>query len=281
MYRVALESGGKHLELTNHRHFVLSSTEGLGSKATVNISDYGAGDGGQVNSVNLQKRYITFRLRISRNGHGQEVREELESIIRPKRAVTVYIRTNARNVKIVGYHEDLNFDNPAAPYITLVCPNPWFTDVSAERALLFGTNPMFYFTKEGVELNRVIFSNTSTVNTVTVDYNGDDNTGAVYIVKLKTACSSFRIDNLTTKQYVKLSGKFLAGDVITISSVENCKDITILRGREIINGLKFMQSGSKLFSLQIGKNILRFTGEGLTVSGADVFMTYDIKVGAV
>lgn len=281
MYKIILSSGNKSVELTNHRHFVLSSTEGLGSKSTVGISDYGVSDGGTVNNVKLTKRYLTFRLRLNRDGHGQEVREELESIIRPKRPVTVYVQTNARNVKIVGYHEALNFDNPAAPYISLVCPNPWFVNISADRVFMFGANPMFFFTKEGVELNRVVFSNTTTVNTVLVDYNGDDTTGAVYTVKLKTACSTFRIDNLTTRQYIKLSGEFLAGDIVTITTVENCKDITILRGKEIINGLKFMMSGSKLFPLEIGENILRFTADGVTVSGADVFMTYETKVGAV
>lgn len=281
MYKIVLSSGGKSVELTNHRHFVLASTQGLGLKLATSVSDYGLGDGGELNNIKLEKRAITFRLRLMRNGHGQEVRQELQSVLRPKRVITIYVQTNARNVKIEGYLESLDFNNPAQPYISIICPFPWFVNVNSDRVLLFGTNPMFYFTKEGVELNRVVYSNTATVNTVTIDYTGDDIAGAVYTVKLKGDCTNFRIDNLTTKKYIEVSGEFYAGDIVTVTTVENVKDITILRNNEIINGLKYMTSGSKLFPLEIGENIIRFSGEGVTVSTADVFMTYETKVGAV
>lgn len=281
MYKIVLSSGGKSVEITNHRHFVLASTQGLGLKLTTNVSNYGIGDGGELNNIKLEKRPITFRLRLMRNGHGQEVRQELQSVLRPKRAITIYVQTNARNVKITGYLESLDFNNPAQPYISIICPFPWFVNVEPDRVLLFGTNPMFYFTEEGVELNRVVYANAESSNTITVNYEGDDIAGAVYTVSLNTGCSTFRIDNLTTKKYIEVSGEFYAGDIVTITTVENVKDITILRNNEIINGLKYMTSGSDLFPLEIGENIIRFSGDDITVSGADVFMTYETKVGAV
>lgn len=281
MYKIVLSSGGKSVELTNHRHFVLASTQGLGLKLTTSVSDYGLGDGGELNNIKLEKRAITFRLRLMRNGHGQEVRQELQSVLRPKRAITIYVQTNARNVKIEGYLESLDFNNPVQPYISIICPFPWFVNVEPDRVLLFGTNPMFYFTEEGVELNRVVYANAESANTITVNYEGDDIAGAVYTVSLNTDCSTFRVDNLTTKKYIEVSGEFYAGDIVTITTVENVKDITILRNNEIINGLKYMTSGSDLFPLEIGENIIRFSGDDITVSGADVFMTYETKVGAV
>ena len=212
------------------------------------------------------------------------VKKRVYDVFKVGRELTVTYVTPVYNVVIKGYCERLDIPPNQYPLIisaSIMCPDPYFRQSIAEPVQLFGVPPSFYFLESGITLNKVMFGNTSKITVVDIDYDGDTDTGVVFKIQLNDSCTHFRIDNFTTGKYLEMTGEFLAGDLIEISTEDGGKYARLTRDGNVSNALRYLSGGSSFWGLQIGKNVLKFTADELEDAGANVYMYYDVKIGGV
>jgi len=100
-------------------------------KAQLNMVKVFGQDGSMFNSSELDNRNIVILLVV--NGDAEANRLRIYSDFPPKSPVTVYIKTDTRNVFINGYVEQPRcnaFDRGIRAQISIVCPDPWFLDAA-------------------------------------------------------------------------------------------------------------------------------------------------------
>ena len=124
---------GTLYELThNYGKFAIVRIDGLDPPMnSVNISTSGNVDGGTFNSSRLEPRNLVITAVLY--GNIEQSRQELYSIFPQKSSVIVFFKDKNRNLKTVGYVEQPAcnpFDLRETAQISLICPDPYWHDVS-------------------------------------------------------------------------------------------------------------------------------------------------------
>lgn len=281
--KLIVSCGGKSIDFYNDPSVMLSTCEGVGKEITVNTTEYSRMDGGCYNGSHVPVRTISIAARF-RPGDMARQKKRVYDVFKAGRELTVKYVTPQYNVTITGYCERLDIppnNDPLVISASIICPDPYFRQAVTEPVQLFGVPPTFYFLESGITLNRVIFGNTEKITIVTLDYDGDTDTGFVIKINLIDDCTHFRIDNFTTGKVIEMTGDFKGGDVIEISTEDGNKYAHLIRDGTVSNALKYLSADSSFWSLQIGENVMKFTADELEDAGANVYLYYDVKVGGV
>lgn len=282
---IATNSLGDSIDLWNDKEVALTSLEGVSPEVTVNTTKLAGSDGSYYNGSYCPDRSISLVVQYREEAiDAEKTKLRIYRAFRPKDKIHLRFISPNQDMYIEGYVAKC--DTPPTTYpmvsqIVITCPDPYFKMNNVDPVHLFGIANMFYFLEEGVTLNNVCFGNTVRSRVAKIDYRGDMAVGVVIKVVLSTSCKNFRVDDLTTKQYMSISGDFISGDIITISTETGRKNITLTRNNEEIAGLKFMDLGSEFWQLIPGMNEIKFSSKGLDASAAQVLLYYDWKVDGI
>ena len=283
-HKLIISNGEESIDFYNDKYILISSVEGVGVDCNVNVTEYGSRSGGMLGGTHVPSRTITIAAKFKALGDMSAQKMRLYSIFKAGQPLDIRYVTPSADVVTVGYCSKLDIPPNNYPLVIsaeIVCPDPYFKQRYVEPIQLFGSSSLFYFLSGGITLNDVCFGNTGRARIVHLDYSGDIEAGVVIKVALLAACSNFRVDNYTAGKYISLTGNFLSGDVIEISTEDGRKYIKLTRGKKTVSGLKYMDAGSEFWQLGTGNNDIKFTASGLDASAALVMMYYDIKVGGV
>lgn len=282
---IVTNSHGESIDLWGDKEVALISIEGVSPEAEVNTSKLGSNDGSYYMGSYCPDRSISMIVQYRNEAiDAEKAKLRIYRIFRTKEKIILRCISPNQDMYIEGYVT--NCDTPPTTFpmvsqISIKSPDPYFRKTFVEPIQLFGMSKLFYFTKEGITLNRVCFGNSGRAKVIHLDYGGDIATGVVIRVALEAACDGFRIDNYTAGAYISLTGEFLAGDVIEISTEDGRPYINMVRNGETVKALKYLDEGSEFWKLSPGNNDIKFTSGSLSVSAANVVMYYDVKVGGV
>lgn len=249
---------------------------GLGPvKSIINTNQSLYLDGSYFNSARLSERNIVLDLGFEETPDRsiELIRLDSYRFFPQKVPIILEFTTDSRKASIVGFVESNEpdiFSSKETTKISVLCPNPYFSEGSIITTLFTGVNPTFEFPWENPSLTlKLIEFGQIFVNTIAnVFYTGETPTGVVIIISFSGAVTDPIIHNTITGENMALSStkmtaltgfNFKAGDVVTISTIPGNKYIRLLRDGVESNILNVVDVLSDWFQIQKGDNLFTYT----------------------
>lgn len=240
MLKLKVKNNGNYLNITGTpSKYQLVSVTGLNPPvADINISDMATSDGGLFNLARLQKRNIVMQ--IQPLGNLEDRRIEFYTFMSPKSAIQLDIQTDSRHVTIDGYVESLEFDlnaNPQLVQVSIICPDPYFIDVTQVSA-----------------------SGTSVTNP------SDIPQGAVFTFSITSSRTGIWLYNYNTYEGFALKDLSLSnGDTVVINTIPGQKSAKV-NGISVMNNVSLYNPESKWVQLKPGSNSLEVEPSNISTS---------------
>lgn len=194
-----------------------------------------------------------------------------------KEPVKMYFETDSKTVYLQGYVEENQpgiFSKDEETPITVVCPDPWFYELSETTTVLTGVEPMFEFPFDNNSLTQklIVFGEIQNASVKEFFYKGDVPVGFVAELQVRDPESKIpvrriRIMNLDTRETLEIDtdkvakiteGSLQFADTIYISTVPGDKYAYIVRGGEEIDILNAITKESSWPMIYAGTNTFGF-----------------------
>ena len=266
MFRSKLEnSRGNIITLTgNEAEYQVISIKGLNPpSAHLNSSSVSGMDGAMYNSSRLNTRNIVILVKI--NGDIEENRQNLYTFCPTKEKVRFYFSNNNRDVYVDGYVDSVEcdlFTNDERMQISIICPQPYFLDMSDTQ--VDGSSISAFFTFPfSIDLGSPIPFSEIILNNETNLYNDSVNEiGMVIGIDIEASVNTILIRNTGTGATFTLSYAFVSGDHVQITTIKGQKSIILTRNGIDTNIFSAMQIGSVFFQLATGDNFFSYIVDG-------------------
>lgn len=235
-------------------------------KATIVSSSFAQQDGTHYQSSRRENRNITMKVQMDPidDGSVESLRERLYDFFMPKMPVSLrFYRDSGLTVDIDGRVES--------------CEAPLFTDEPEANISIINFNPDF------VDMTPVVVTglNTSNATATNVDYKGSVNTGIVLVVSVAHTMSDVTIYQTTPSGQLytmEFAGSLVAGDVLTISTLNGNKYATLTRAGVDSSVLYGISPQSKWLELEKGINAIQVYA---TDGGSPATITYLSRYGGL
>ena len=185
-----------------------------------------------------------------------------------KKRVRLLFETQKRVCFIDGYVESCEpnvYSKQQRITISILCPDPYFRELSTTRSMYYRAAPAFHFPIGTVsnpppyELG-VLSDN---YQIISVDYDGDADTGVLLYLEMDGQVGDITLTNSSTRETMQISADRVAvmtgqalgiGDAIQISTIPGDKYINLIRDGESINLISALSRDSDWLSLTVGHN---------------------------
>lgn len=265
------------LELSNPdpSGLIVANVEGLGAvQATINTTDLSTSDGAIFSSARQGTRNIVLSLILQENPTIEVSRHTTYKYFPIKRKVTLRIETDTRIVETVGYVESNDptiFSQQEYTQISIVCPDPYFYDLSESRQAFMGVHPMFEFPFENpVGEDAIEFGEIVQDTRAVLVYEGDVETGVVMTLHVLGPASGITIYNTETREKMAINtdkieavtGRpLMAGDDLIISTIGGSKYCRLFRNGKYTNLISAIDKNADWFQITNGDNIFSFDAD--------------------
>lgn len=265
---MTLKLGGRSFFVGRGGDFRLLSVSGLeAAEYKLTSSAESAFDGGYVSGARFGPRKITLELEPA--GDAETSRSALISALSPKNAGTLYVtrRSVTRKISFVpasAEFEQPNIFTPAKIKLTLLCPDPFFTDpeetlVSFRKTAPLLTFPFNSFAGAGISSGIWRISDTAKISN-----SGDAEIGIVCTIKASGGTVQNPSVMLEGSGYVKLYTVLEDGDEIAINTRRGEKSVTVNGEKRFI-----FDRRSVFFQLPPGDNTITVSADaGITYANA-------------
>ena len=266
MYTAKIQNkNGNILVLTQKEQvYQLQSIEGLNPPhGTVNTTVIVGMDGALYNSAKLETREIVITLKI--NGDAEQNRIALYSYFRTKEWCRFFYTNESRNVYIDGYVTNVEcslFEQEEIAQITILCPAPYFSDLTEIVDDISSTVSLFTFPFSINQTEPIPISELIENREANVINGSETEVGITIEVTFFSAAQSVEIRNATTGEDITVEYRFQNLDVLKIITVKGKKSLRLMRDGSEINLFPALKKGSVLFQLQVGSNILESACDG-------------------
>lgn len=251
----------------------IANMTGLGSpKANINMTNYAVIDGAMYNSSRAQSRNITMTIQPFQDDMEMH-RHRCYELFPVKKKVRLLIETVRRTCYIDGFVETCEpniFTKEQRVFVSILCPDPYFREISTTRSMYYRAAPAFHFPIGTVsnpppyELG-VLSDNYQIIN---VDYDGDADTGVLLYLEMDGQVGDITLTNSSTRETMHISADRVAvmtgqalgiGDAIQISTIQGDKYINLIRAGESINLISALSRDSDWLTLTVGNNRFAYT----------------------
>ena len=266
MYTAKIQNkNGNILVLTQKEQvYQLQSIEGLNPPhGTVNTTVIVGMDGALYNSAKLETREIVITLKI--NGDAEQNRLALYSYFRTKEWCRFFYTNESRNVYIDGYVTNVEcslFEQEEIAQITILCPAPYFSDLTEIVDDISSTVSLFTFPFSINQDGPIPISELIENREANVINSSETEVGITIEATFFSAAQSVEIRNATTGEDITVEYRFQNLDVLKIITVKGKKSLRLMRDGSEINLFPALKKGSVLFQLQVGSNILESACDG-------------------
>lgn len=268
------ETGSK-LELTQNSEYDVINIEGLNPvSATINTYKIGVSDGEHYNSSYVNMRNIVLYIVPKNKANDIETnRLALYKYFRPKHKIRLYFQHDSRDIFIDGYVETFEtslFSQLQQFQISVICPQPYFLDISTAQGDFTQIENLFEF-PFAIEEDGIEFSRFGQIDDIYIDNDGEVETGVIIKLYAFGYVSNIEL-YLNDTQYFKLGDLSLeTGDILTINTNAGEKSVMLLRNGVEINCINYVAKGSTWFTLETGENkISKIIGSGMESVNIDV-----------
>ena len=264
------------VDVNTNNGLLITEIEGLGPvKADINKSKLATASGEIVNSVHLNGRDITITALFTYCNTIEEARLASYKFFPIGKRLTFLIETDNRLAAVDGYVESNEpdiFSDMEEMKISVVCEDSFFTSPNKDETIFAGIDPLFEFpfdnndpSEKLLELGEWIYKKTNTVI-----YTGDSETGCILEIHALGTIEMVTIYNLRTRERVKIDTdrlnamtghKLIAGDTLTICTIQGKKSCTLLRDGVETNVINVLGKEIDWFQLAKGENTFGFVAE--------------------
>lgn len=254
---------------------IITGIDGLGPpKANINTMQLATMDGSLYNSARTDQRNIVICMIFEYSPTIEDTRLLTYKYFPIKKPVELYIETEKRTVKTVGYVESNEpdiFSSMESNQISIICTDPYFYlagDDEITKNVLYGVNPLFEFEFSNESLNESLleFGSIDENKEHLIYYDGDVETGMTITIHAIGDVGDITIYNVKTREYMKIDESKIqfgikAGDDIIITTVKGDKKVQLLRDGVYSNILNALDMDSDWLQLRKGYNTFAFTSE--------------------
>jgi len=245
----------------NFTPFFLVSVDGVYSmKNAIQSSTNTMTDGSTYQGSTVSERSIEINAQYDRDY--QRNRDFLFKVFQPKSAGTLIYEEGEEKREISYRVESLDVGEKGVVRdiaIALLCDNPYFSSSVNTVVLMSGTVSNFEFLHEfqekGEELGTIKNEKIKIINNESTA----DKIGMTIYIRAIGAVVNPKILNVQTQEYIEVDCEMQAGDIITITTETNNKNILLTRGKETININAYIEDDSEFLQLSSGINTLQYS----------------------
>lgn len=278
---VAENTKGEQLALYDNSDYVVTSVSGLNpANANINTAVTATFDGSTFKSSRVNQRNIVIEIVL--DGDIEQSRLNLYKYFKTKNKVTLYLTTQRRDVYTVGYVETFEvdlFENRQKAQISIICPYPYFVDITADINEFSITTDNFQF-PFSIAAAGIPFSDTVINSRKSIINNGDVESGVIIQLRATGTVLNPKIYNEDTNEYFMLNIEMQEGDVVEINTNKGEKGVTHTKNGVTSNIINDMVSGSSWFQLEAGDNMFLYTADEYPANLRCTFIHSD-KYGGV
>lgn len=240
-------------------------------------SEYASMDGGYMQSIKIPPRNITLLFSVSKKDQSEDIRKKLIAFFSPHKEGTLIVdRANVRR-KIKFYlkerpefRQDNIIDDRIHVYVSMICPDPYFEDVTPTTVNFMKPLPLLTFpfnSLAGVGITAGVLEITDTTTLVN---NGDMPVGI--ICDITANGGTVTNPKITMNgQYVRVIKTMAIGDTIQIDTNKGQKNIYFNGESQFIFDRK-----SIFFQLPVGENTIVISADA-GIKDAKASFTYSFK----
>lgn len=283
MFNIYLENkDGKTLHFGASTPYTITEFSGLNPpKATINTNTTATLDGGMFNSAKLQMRSINIAFAIEENA--EQNRLAVYEVVQPKNPINLYYQSEMLDVFISGYVEEISpsyFAKKQIVTISILCPFPYFKSAQQVINELSSITKMFHFPFASTAEKEIVFGVIDTLTSVTILNQGSVQTGLTFELYAKNTITNPKIFNYQTGEFLAINTTMHEGDLITVTTGQGNKTITLLRDGAETNIFNLLDKNSTWLQLDIGGGVFVYeVAEGSTVNLSVTISHYDLFEG--
>lgn len=261
---------GDTLQLYPSDDYLLMDITGLTpADATINATEMATMDGSRFNSSHVTARNIVITLKI--RGFDTDVRTRriaLYQYAHTKEKVRIYIAHDQRDVYIDGYVEKLEdagtiFTNDERLMLSVICPDPFFRDNSAdEESITFSnTEASFHFPFTIVEDDPIPFSIKLATQYKSIYNAGDTDCGMILKVQASGSITNPMFYDEANSDTMTFDLDLVDGDELIITTIPGSKSAILRRDGVETNVINTMTHDSSWLSLVPGDNVFYYAAD--------------------
>lgn len=256
---------------------IIESIKGLGPpKASINSNEVATIDGGIFTSARMEQRNLVFTLAMMFDPMIEDARLRAYKFFPIKKPITLEFVTDYRHAFCSGYVESNEpdiFTKHETTQISIICPDPYFYELSQEEVAFSGTHPMFEFpfSNESITDNLIEFGDIRDDSRAVLNYKGDADTG-IFITchAMSGNAENLTIWNTDTREHMKIDTNkimrltgihFGQGDDIEINTKIGEKYIRLLHEGKYYNIISCIEKDADWFQITNGVNTFAFTAD--------------------
>ena len=253
---------GEVLNLSTSTNYTLYDVTGVTPlQMNINSSVNATSDGSTVNSIRANNRNIVLYVAI--HGDVEANRLNLYKYFPLKQQISIYCKTNNRDVYIEGYTELIDvklFTNQQIAQISIICPQPYFKGVNDFVTYFSQIDSLFSFPfsidKSGMELS--IIGEEIRKNIVNA---GEVETGLIIEIFATSEVVNPVIYDVFKRTHIKLNLTMHPNDTIVINTNSGQKGITLLRAGIESNIMGYLVPTSTWLKVYSGDNVFTYDAE--------------------
>lgn len=262
---VTVERDGSKWNMSNDSDIAITNISGLTPiGGVIYTTPLSAGDGSTPNNARVEQRNIVFTLKPKCTA--EKFRLKVYKYFMLKQTITLYFKTNSRDVFIPGIVENVDgnpFEQSQSLVVSVICYNPYFRDVADSRITFASIIDMFEF-PFAIEEEGIPFSDATAIVEKSLINAGEDYAGMIIELEATGKVVEPTIYNKTTREKFSLKFEMQSGDKITINTNKGQLSVTLLRSGVETNIMNKVYIGSKWIKLKPGDNLITYeTAYGL------------------
>lgn len=283
MFEMIFENeAGNRLTFGDDSPFTIYEFSGLNPpKATINTNETALIDGATYNSAKVQMRSMNIAFSVESDAEANRLK--IYKVIRSKMPIRVYYKSDRLDICIDGYVEELNFSYWAMKNtctVAILCPFPYFRGAQQIINELSAIIPRFHFPFASTSQGELVFGEVDILTSVEVFNNGNVEAGLVFELYAKATVVNPKIIDYQTGEFIKLDFEMEEGDLITISTGQGSKKITLLRDGTYTNIFNSFDVSSTWLQLHLNGSVFVYEAEtGSVINLLVTIKHYDLFEG--
>lgn len=264
------------VDVNANNGLLITKIDGLGPvKADINMTKLATSDGGIYNSARLGTRNIVINARFTNCPTIEEARLSSYKFFPIKKQLKFRIETDNRIAETTGYVESNEpniFSKESDMQISVICESAFFLAPKKDITVFAGIEPAFEFPFENEHLTNptIEFGYILNKNANVVTYTGDSEVGCTIEIHTLGTVGTIAIYNLRTREVMRIDNSKLAGltgsglvagDTVTICTINGQKSATLLRDGVRTNILNVVAKDANWFKIAKGDNIFGFIAD--------------------
>lgn len=284
MHKLILSSNGEQVELYGDKGIRIVKISGISFDNTVSTSDLYGFDGSRFQSGRLKERNISLIVRyIGPTWKHEAHKNRFMKLFGHKDTVRIRYITDNIDYFIDGYVENIDTPPNVRPMVTqvsIICPDPYWRVSGENSVIIAGTEPCFEFPIM-IPPEGMIFGRIKSELICNVENCGTADSGALWTITAKTACTDPKIENIDTGEFMQTAIAMETGDVLEICTERGKKSIRLTRDKVSHDFFNYRVFGSTFLQIHKGLNRFKYTVGSGDEHAVDITVQFDIKAGGI